>query len=65
MVDHSDDSLINFKSNSGSKSDLFKFFKKGFDQNSQVEFDSSGLLTAIRVNVLDSDGLRNEFDDFD
>src|SRR5690606_18500572 len=37
LIDHSDDSFVNFKNGSSSNSDLFEFLKQGLNQNSQVE----------------------------
>lgn len=64
LINHSDNSFIDFKSNSSSNSNLFKFFKKSFDKDSKMEFNSSGLFTAIRVNVFNSNSLRNKLNDF-
>ncbi len=42
LVDHSNDSLINFKDGSSSGSNLLEFFKNGLKEDSEMEFNSSG-----------------------
>lgn len=64
LINHTDNSFIDFKSDSGSGSNLFKFFKKGLDEDSEMEFNSSGLFAAVRVNVLYSNSLWNKLNDF-
>jgi len=64
LVNHTDNSFIDFKSNSSSDSHLFKFFKEGLDEDSKMEFNSSGLFTTVRVNVLNSDSLWDKLNDF-
>ena len=64
LVDHGNDGLIEFEDSAGSESDFLEFFKESFNEDSKVEFDSSGLGAGISVDVLNSDGLRDELDDF-
>lgn len=65
LINHTNYSFIDFKSDSSSGSNFFEFFKEGLDKDSEMELNSSGLLTAIRVNIFNSDGLRNKLNDFD
>jgi hypothetical protein len=65
LVDHSDDSFVDFEGDSSSNLDFFQLLQECFDQNSQVEFDSSAFFAAVRVNIFNSDSLRNKLDDFD
>lgn len=62
-IDHTNDSLINVKDESGFSFDLFKFFEKSLDENSEVEFNSSRFITAVSVNILNSVEFRDVFDD--
>ena len=64
LINHGDDSLIKFESSSSSEPYLFQLLKKSFDQNSQVEFDLSGFRRTISEGILNSNGLRNELDNF-
>jgi hypothetical protein len=64
LVNHTNNSLIHFKNNTSSNSDLFKLFKEGFNKNSKMEFNSSWSRACISINVFNSDSLRNELDDF-
>ena len=64
-VDHSDDGFIDFKDGSGSESELLEFFKKSFNEDSQMEFNFAGSAAGVSVDILDSDGLRDELDDLD
>jgi hypothetical protein len=43
LSDHSNDTFVHFKNNASSKFDLFELFEEGLDEDSQMEFDFSGL----------------------
>lgn len=64
LPDHSNDSFVHFKDNTGSEFDFLEFFKKGLDQNSQVELNFSGLFAGVSVNVFDFNDLWDVLDDF-
>jgi hypothetical protein len=64
LINHGDNSLIKFENSSSSQPYLFQLLKKSFDQNSQVEFYFSGFRRTISKGILNSNGLRNELDNF-
>ena len=64
LSDHSNNSFIHLKNNTSFEFDFFEFFKKGLDQDSQVEFNFSGLFTGVSVNVFDFDNLWYILNDF-
>lgn len=43
LSDHSNDAFVHFENNASSEFDLFELFEKGLDEDSQMEFNFSGL----------------------
>lgn len=60
-VDHTDDSLVYVQDKTASSSQLLEFLQQGFNQNSQMELNSSALFAAVGVYVFYSIDVRNVF----
>lgn len=58
MVDHSDDSLIDIQNSTVLEFELLQFLKKSLDEDSQVEFNSSGFGARVSINIFNSNSLR-------
>jgi hypothetical protein len=64
LIDHTNDTLIDFKNSASLSSEFFKLLEKSFDQDSQMEFNSSRFFTAISIDIFNFNNLWNVLNNF-